>query len=298
MTIEPKPSFRSVADYVKVSFENPQKTFKVFARKDDGFLRFNFALPKVNNANPIYGIIYEAGKDEGYLACEDSKTLLEMLRELSGIENHIAAEQIIELSPLYLLIALAACDVVLQDKYEQGWFTAAAVFNAYGSTANDDFKRLLFPLAYVAGDTIFASATYEDIRKAMDELVDAEVFNADEVDGTTLYTFSLELRYLVQLFGDITNSLALCRQDEFGNLSILCAISNQTKAWAFTIDKSIGRIERISAVRFNELCKAFLMTDSSYQNKTTSDPGKFCRNCGLPISPESNFCPNCGKQVL
>lgn len=297
-TIE-NPNLKPVADYVAASFMSPINALKVFASIEDKFLRFRLALPHTNTANAAYSLVYEAGENGGYLACENRETIVEMLLELSGIRNsREMASTGMEISPIYLLIFLAACDVILQNKYDGGWFTAASIFNAYDNSGESGFSRMLFPLAYVSEDVICSSIVYEDIQKALNEMVNEEILDEDEIDGTPLYTFTLEYKYLTKLFEELRNRLAVYKHDEAGNIFILYVISNQTETWGFTIEKDVAKIERLNAIRLKELCETVLADDGANLMMQTQMPKKFCINCGSPLNPESRFCSNCGKSVL
>lgn len=293
------PGLKLVADYVAASFMSPKSALKVFACIEDHFLRFRLAQPLTNTANSEYALVYEAGDNGGYITYENRETICEMLREFSGISNSREMSPIgMEIPPIYLLIILAACDVILQNKYEGGWFTAASVFNAYDNSGESGFSRLIFPLAYVADDVIYRSISYEDIQKALSEMVKEEILDVDEIDGTPLYAFTLEYRYLPKLFEGVKNSLAVYRHDELGNISLLYVISNQTETLGFTIKKDIGKIERLNAIRFNELCETVLADEGANLIIQTQMSRKFCINCGSPLNAESRFCSNCGKPVL
>lgn len=294
------PDLKLVADYVAGSFMNPKNALKVFACVEDQFLRFRLALPHTNTANPEYALVYEAGDIGGYLTCENRETICEMLLELSGISNSRGMGSTgMEISPIYLLIILAACDVILQNKYDGGWFTAVSVFNAYDNSGEDGFNRICLPLTYVAADIIYKSISYEDIQKALNEMVKEEILDVDEIDGTPLYTFTLEYKYLTKLFESLQNRLAVYKYDEAGNIFILYVISNQTETWGFTIKKDIGKIERLNAIRFIELCETILADEGADLITHTQMSRKFCIKCGSSlINAESKFCSNCGKPVL
>jgi len=293
------PDLKPVADYVAASFMSPKNALKVFACIADKFLRFRSALPHTNTADSAYALVYEAGDNGGYLACENRETICEMLLELSGISNSREMSSTgMEISPIYLLIILAACDVILQNKYDGGWFTAASVFNAYDISGESGFSRIIFPLAYVADDIIYRSISYEDIQKALNEMVKEEILDIDEIDATSLYAFTLEYKYLTKLFEALQNRLAVYKHDEAGNIFILYVISNQTETWGFTIKKDIGKIERLNAIRFNELCETVLADEGANLIIQTQMSRKFCINCGSPLNAESRFCSNCGKPVL
>ncbi|MHB8983727.1 MAG: hypothetical protein ACYC4E_00030 [Carboxydocellales bacterium] len=293
------PDLKLVADYVAASFMSPKNALKVFACIEDHFLRFRLALPHTNTANSTYALVYEAGDNGGYLACENRETICEMLLELSGIRNSREMSSTgMEISPIYLLIILAACDVILQNKYNVGWFTATSVFNAYDNSGESGFSRILFSLAYVSDDIIYRSISYEDIQKAINEMAKEEILDVDEIDGTPLYAFAVEYRYLPRLFEGVKNSLAVCKHDEAGNIFILYVISNQAETWSFAIEMDSGKIKRLTAASFKELCETFLAVDGIGTSKTVQRSGKFCVNCGSSLNLESRFCANCGKLVL
>jgi hypothetical protein len=293
------PDLKLVADYVAGSFMNPKNALKVFACVEDHFLRFRLALPHTNTANPEYALVYEAGDIGGYLTCENREIICKMLQELSGISNSREMSPTgMEISPIYLLIILAACDVILQNKYDGGWFTAASVFNAYDNSGESGFRRILFPFTYVSDDIIYRSISYEDIQKAINEMAKEEILDVDEIDGTPLYAFEVEYRYLPRLFEGVKNSLAVYRHDELGNISLLYVISNQTETWGFTIKKDIGKIERLNTIRFNELSKTVLVDKGANLITQAQMSRKFCKNCGSPLNAESRFCSDCGRPVL
>jgi hypothetical protein len=90
-----------------------------------------------------------------------------------------------------------------------------------------------------------------------------EILDVDEIDGTPLYAFTLEYKYLTTLFEALQNRLAIYKHDEAGNIFILYVISNQTETWGFTIKKGVGKIERLNTVRFKELCGTILADEDA-----------------------------------
>lgn len=91
-------------------------------------------------------------------------------------------------------------DIILQNKYEGGWFTAASVLNAFDLSGDNNFSRVCSPLADVAGEIIYSSISEGDIATAINEMTNAEIFDNDEIDGDTLYSLSLEYRYILSIF--------------------------------------------------------------------------------------------------
>ncbi len=254
-------NFKKIADYVAASFMNPKTAVKIFAGINNEFLRFRTALPNTNIANAAYALLFSVGNQSSYLGYENKETIHEMLLELSGANNYGEISPItIEISPVCLLVILAAGDVILQNKYEGGWFTAASLLNAYDISEDRDFNRVCSPIADVASDIVYSSTFQEDIQNALEEMVNEEILYSDEVDGTSVYSFTLEYRYLPKLFVANQNRLAACKYYENGNISIFYVISNPNEAWSFTIKKDVGKIERLNALSFKKLFQTVLAT--------------------------------------
>lgn len=128
-----------------------------------------------------------------YLPCENLNSLIDIIIELTGItgDSYIKDSKI-ELSSLEILVLLGACDVILQNKFENGWFTASSVYNSFSVSPNDNFNRLIFSLAYVANEEIYASISFNDILNVIGSIVKTEIFEIDTIDELNLYTFSPE----------------------------------------------------------------------------------------------------------
>lgn len=254
-------NFKKIANYVAASFMNPKTAVKIFAGINNEFLRFRAALPNTNIANAAYALLFSVGNQGSYLGYENKETVYEMLLELSVANNHEEISPItIEISPVCLLVILAACDVILQNKYEGGWFTDTSLLNAYDISEDMDFSRVCSPIADVTSAIVYSSTFQQDIQNALEEMVNEEILYSDEVDGTSLYSFTLEYRYLPKLFAANQNRLAACKYYENGDIGIFYVISNQSEAWSFTIKKDVGKIERLNTVSFKKLFETVLET--------------------------------------
>lgn len=289
--------FKQVADYAAASFMNPKNLLKVFGSIDEYYIRFQAALPQTNDDSSDYALIYKAG-NEGYLNCESGKGLREILYELSGIQNKKHTRVVsCTLSPLVLLTILGACDVVMQNRYEGGWFTASSVENTFDLSGDGDFKRVGAPVAEVASDIILSEASIQDISEVLNEMAGREILNSDEIDSIPIYSFCVEYRYIPNIFTGIKNRLAVFRYDERGVGDIYYMVSKEAETWAFTVEKGRGTIERIDETRLNQILDTILAADVSKAPAQTQIVRKFCKNCGSPANPTANFCSNCGADV-
>lgn len=285
---------KEIADYAAASFENPQSAIKVFAGLGQEFIRFSAALPKTNEANPAHALIYHAGQQDGYVSYESAANLSKMLFELAGIDSQKQSQPVeFTISPLTLMVFLGACDVILQGRYEGGWYTAAAVQNAFDISGDKDFNRLCAPIAYLASTSIYQEMLDENAANSLIEMVEDGILESDEIDGVQLYSFTPQYRYLPAIFHNTKNRLAILRYaDE--EISIYYVITNQTGTWGFTVTIDSGKVERLDELKFKEMCD-YILSDKRNMEKL---PAKFCSNCGSPLKVESRFCGNCGKPLL
>lgn len=228
---------------------------KVFAGLGKEFIRFSAVPSKTDGNNPTYTMVFHGGQKEGYVIYDSDLNLSEMLFELTGFDSKLEVHQIeFIISPLALLVFLGACDVILQGRYEGGWFTASAVQNAFDLAGDSGFDRICAPIAYLASDAICHSLSEDDINGVLREMAEDEIFETDELDDIPFYSFTPELRYIPTIFENISNRLAVLKEagDE---TTIHYIITNSTGTWGFTAAKDTGRIERLTLLKLQELCK-------------------------------------------
>ena len=237
------PNFKSAADYTAGSFMNPQKAIKVFSKAGKEFFRFRAALPFSSDINIPFALIINAG-GEGYLSAEPQNTVSEMLYELSGY--NVPPEQPLkqEISPLELIVILSACDVILQNRYEGGWFTAKSLMNAFDLNGAESFDGVCAPLATVCGDYILKRFSDEDLSAVLKAMCNAEILENDELDGETFYSFGVDYKYIPSLFSKTSKSLSIFRYFNTGEADIIHIISSLSETWALGIVNGHGIIEK------------------------------------------------------
>jgi hypothetical protein len=253
------PGLKTVADYVAASFMNPRIVLKVFGEIEGNFLRYRAALPYSSAASPAYAILFSAGNEGSYLGVENKETVYEMFLELSGINMVQETSPLsLEIDPIDLLVILAACDVILQNRYEGGWFTVASILNAFDLSADLDFSRVCAPVAAIAGDMILRSFSAQDIENSLKGMITSEIFKSDEMDGKTLYCFSMKYRYIHNIFAQAKNRFAVLKENGNGSADFIYVIVNETGTWGFGIENGESTIKGLDKTKLQVLCKSLL----------------------------------------
>ena len=246
------PNFKYAADYTAGSFMNPQKSIKVFSKTGKEFLRFRAALPFSSDINIPFAIIINAG-NEGYISAEPQNTVFEMLHELSGYNSHPEQPLKQDISPLELIVILSACHVILQNRYEGGWFTAKSLVNAFDLNGAKSFDGICAPLAAICGDYILKRFSDADLSAVLKAMCDAEILETDELDGKTFYSFSVDYKYIPALFSSASKSLSIFRYLNTGEADIIHIVSSLSQTWTFSIINGQGFIEKPDEQRLREL---------------------------------------------
>jgi len=253
------PGLKTVADYVAASFMNPKTVIKIFGEIEGNFLRYRTALPYSTAASPAYAILFSAGNEGNYLGCENQATVLEMLLELSGINLVQETNPLfLEIDPLDLLVILVACDVIMQNRYEGGWFTVASILNAFDLSTDLDFSRVCAPVAAIAGDMILRSFSAQDIQNSLQGMIGSGIFKSDEMDGKTLYGFSMKYRYILNIFAQAENRFAVLKEDGNGFAELIYVTINKTGTWGFGIKNGQGTIQGLDKTKLQMLCNNLL----------------------------------------
>ena len=246
------PNFKAAADYTAGSFMNPQKAIKVFSKTGKEFIRFRAALPFSSDMNIPFALIINAG-GEGYMSAEPQNTVFEMLYELSGYNAPPEQPLKQEISPLELIVILSACDVILQNRYEGGWFTTKSLMNAFDLNGAEGFDGVCAPLAAICGDYILKRFSDADLSAVLKAMCDAEILGNDELDGETFYSFCVDYKYIPTLFSKTSKSLSVFRYLNTGEADIIHIISNLSETWAFGIVNGHGIIEKSDEQSLREL---------------------------------------------
>lgn len=246
------PNFKSAADYTAGSFMNPQKSIKVFSKTGKEFLRFRAALPFSSDINIPFAIIINA-KNEGYMSAEPQNTVFEMLYELSGYNGPPEQPLKQEISPLEWIVILSACDVILQKRYEGGWFTAKSLVNAFDLNGAKSFDGICAPLAAICGDYILKRFSDADLSAVLKAMCDAEILENDELDGEAFYSFSVDYKYIPALFSSASKSLSIFRYLNTGEADIIHIVSSLSETWVFSIINGHGIIEKPDEQRLRGL---------------------------------------------
>lgn len=262
------PSLKTIADYVASSFMNPKRAFSVFGELEGNFLRFRAALPDADIFLPAYALLISAGSAGSYLGCENQETVYHMLMEFSGLDNisditpdrtQEAAAVSLIFRPVDMLVILAACDVIIQNRYEGGWFTVASLLNVFDLTGDSDFSRVCSPLAAVAKEAIFHSVTIQDVERVLQTMTDDDILREDEIDGKKLYSFSMKYRSLPKIFTHAQNRLAVFKYDENGSAVLVYIHSNDTGTWGLIWQNGQAMIKKLDKAGLQELCQSLLM---------------------------------------
>lgn len=247
------PAFKTTADYVAGSFMNPKKTIKVFSKVGKELLSFYAALPFSSDKEVPLALIIKKG-NEGYLSAEPQKTVNEMLYELSGYNSDSEQQPLRqEASPMEIIILLSACDVILQDRYDKGFFTAAALMNAFDPDSIKSSSGVCSPIAYLCGDYILKRFSDEDLSAALKAMCDAEVLKSDRLDGVTLYSFANDYKHIPLLFSSTAKSLSIFRYLNTGKADIIHIVSTSSDTWVFSIIDGCGIIEKPDKKRIEEI---------------------------------------------
>ncbi|MCM8712136.1 hypothetical protein M2651_14140 [Clostridium sp. SYSU_GA19001] len=251
-----KENFDKIKEYVESTFADADTYFNVFSLIEDKCLRFRFAKPKsiFEDKYPIY---YVAGEG-GYISYESKERISEILLELSGIKDEKDEITTIKISPMYLAIILACCDVAYQNKYEGAWFTVTSVYNAFDIYNDDNFERIFFPISYVARDVLYNSISLKDVKDVLDDMVKDGLLCVDYIDNVSLYSFDVDYRGLLNIFQDLKNRLAVLRYDKKGNICIIYVVTSRYNSWCFVIENESAFMEDADVKRFKDICMKVL----------------------------------------
>lgn len=266
------PEFKRVADYVAASFVNPGQMIHVFGEIEGAFLRFRGALPDRDHdlgsttegdaawtKNPGVALLISQADAGSMLACENRDTVIEMLLEMAGGTDTPEGSPLeLEMDARDLLCLLASWDVVMENRYEGGWFTATSVLNAFDLWEDKDFSRICGPIGAIASDEIFKAITKADVENSLKGLAGEGILVADEIDGTRLYSFSMKYRNLYKLFEATSNRLAVASYQADGSVLLVYVIRNVSGSWAFEFEKGVGKIHRLSRIGLEKLCNRLI----------------------------------------
>jgi len=260
-TAEKDLSFGKLADYVCLSLMNPQIGLKALGQTEDGFVRFVAGRPFSRDKNAAWGILFKTGEG-GYLACENQDTMYEMLSEFYGFSSvPLESDLFLELTPGVAFILLAACDVISQNRYPNGWFSAVSLFNAFHTEGETDFCRLCAPLAEAAGEYIRQELNSEGIGAFLDELVSEDILETDTAEGVQLFTFSPEYRQIIGMFSGCRGRLALlCTREERQNLLYL--FSDEAQSWLMSVSNNQAFLRPAGNELFRKELEALLNTET------------------------------------
>jgi len=285
-SVSQNPVLKLMIDYLAGSFMNPRTALKVIGITDHDYLGFRAAIPKISDSESPFAILFSAG-DRGLVIEESKEYVNQVLKELSGFNSDNSVEPIgFTMSPIEVLVILAACDAMQQKKQEETWFSKTSLVNAYDINNIKENHPACIALAAVAEDAIYHFYNVEKISEVLDRMVESRLFIKRETESGELYCLSSTYHKLPQLFENSKNKLAMLRNRFDGKTDIIFVISNETESWAFSMCDGTGCIERLNEDRQKELL--------AEQEKTLG----FCSNCGDPLPKDSIFCPMCGHKIF
>lgn len=261
------------------------KTLEVFSELDGQHLRFRGTI-----TGKSAELLFLSGDRRVLSNTVDVSALREILLELTEQESAKGEEPVsFSLPGMQILTLIGACDVVLQNRYGEGWFTTSSLLNAYDLSEDQEYSRVCAPIAAVASDILYRLLDEEVVEKALLELVDAEILSDDQLDQTTLYRFAPEFSYLPLLFVDPARRMAMIAADEAGTFELLYFLSSAAGSWCFTIGTEQSFVEQVDSRRLSSLFTALLGAPEG--------KAKFCTQCGAAIGEGNRFCTGCGTEI-
>ncbi|MGB4657715.1 MAG: zinc ribbon domain-containing protein [Mobilitalea sp.] len=285
-SVSQNPVLKLMIDYLAGSFMNPRTALKVIGITDHDYLGFRAAIPKTSDSESPFAILFSAG-DRGLVIEESKEYVNQVLKELSGFNSDIPVEPIgFTMSPIEVLVILAACDAIQQNKQEGTWFTKTSLVNAFDINNVNEHHPACIALAAVAEDAIYHFYNEDKVSEVLARMVESHLFVKRETESGDLYSLSSTYHRLPQLFENSKNKLAMLRYRFDGKTDIILVISNDAESWAFSMCDGNGCIERLDEERQIELL--------AEQEKTLG----FCSNCGDPLPKGSIFCPMCGHKIF
>ena len=278
------PVFAPVVRHAVAAAMYPQNVFRLYADIKGEELRMRGAQPIQGGPSSAFGIFISAGAEGSFISAESPQSIRALVTELACVKAEDTPVSM-SVSPLAQIALLAACDVVLETRFEGDRFTPSALLNTLTLSRDSDYRRLCAPLAEVVGERLRSTLTLEEMMQVMEELANSGVFIREKAGERVLYSFASAYRALPDIFAGCSSRFALCRYDIEGEGDILYILSEGTLSWAFIMEDKKGRIEKIDKEGLTRVLREIFPVST------------FCTNCGTALPPGAKFCDQCGAKA-
>jgi len=246
-------TYKYITDYTIGTFMNPGYALRAFYMEADGFIGFRVAYPGDYKKNDAYAILVNS-YNGSYAITEKEETLEKILFELSGFKKEKQEKAVaFQVAPLELLVILAACDVVLQGRYQSEWFTENSLLNAYDLDGESAYTKVCGSIAQVAEDFIYQMYRQEEVEKIITELVENKILIQSVLDEQTVYAFQEEYSYLPEIFKKVQKQLALFQYQEDQEPELIYLITIDSGTWSLKITRKSGIVEKPDSDRMAQL---------------------------------------------
>jgi len=167
-----------------------------------------------------------------------------MLLELTGFDATVEIDtESIQINPVLMLIIIGANDVIIQNRYPSGWFTAASVVNAYRHDGLKSTERIAPVISMVSDDFIESVLDYDSVESYLNELVQQGMLEYKEMEDLNIYKFIAEYDNIFQIFKSPLFKTACYQINDKNTCNLLYFFTKDSRTWCFKVKNNDSSIE-------------------------------------------------------
>lgn len=224
-----------------------KKSIAVFSQIQNKYLSFQGVINE-DEKESEWTIVFDDNKN-GLTNTISKEHLGQMLLELSGFDSTNEVQPTtIPIQPMLLLIILGTCDVIMQNRYPQGWFTAASVVNSFRNDNMKKTEKIASNVSLVAEDLIDTVLDYDSVENYLNELVQQGILEYEEMEGIYLYKFIEEYDNILEIFKSISFKTACFQITDTNSYDLLYFITSNSRTWCFKLGNDAASIELMDKV--------------------------------------------------
>jgi len=218
------------------------RSIAVFSQIENKYISFQGVLSE-EGTEPEWTIVFDDNKN-GLANTLIKEHLGQMLLELTGFDATVEIDtESIQINPVLMLIIIGANDVIIQNRYPSGWFTAASVVNAYRLDGLKSAERIAPVISMVSDDFIESVLDYDSVESYLNELVQQGMLEYKEMEDLNIYKFIAEYDNIFQIFKSPLFKTACYQINDKNTCNLLCFFTKDSRTWCFKVKNNDSSIE-------------------------------------------------------